>query len=194
MAVTHFILEGIDRLGKDTLATNIQHRLGYHLVLHYSKPLVLDCYNSQGIRAAQQAYQLASFQSLFALLAETTSSVPLICNRAHIGECVYAQLYRGYSGEYVFDLERNFEVSAFEHVRLVLLVEEFSRSKHFVDDGRSLGAPEKRRSEQALFLEAYRKSRFRDKRIVNVTGDDGRFRPPAEILDDALRGARGENV
>ena len=33
----------------------------------------------------------------------------IICNRAHLGECVYAPIYRGYWGEYVFDIENKFK-------------------------------------------------------------------------------------
>jgi hypothetical protein len=38
------LVEGIDRLGKDTLLKGIQDRHGFHLVLRYGKPLKLDFY------------------------------------------------------------------------------------------------------------------------------------------------------
>ncbi|KYF68426.1 hypothetical protein BE15_10515 [Sorangium cellulosum] len=73
------------------------------------------------------------------------------------------------------------------HVRLVLLVEDFAVSRHFIDDGRSLGGAEKRQDEQALFRRAFDASVFRDKRIVCVTDrETGQFRSPDSILDEVL--------
>ncbi len=103
-----FLIEGLDRLGKDTLIEGIQNRLGYHQVLHYSKPLELDCYLRDPSFSAQRHYQEASFRTMFHLLRDAHDA-NIICNRAHLGECVYAPLYRGYSGEYVFDIERDFK-------------------------------------------------------------------------------------
>ena len=70
---------------------------------------------------------------------------------------------------------------------MVLLVEEFGVSAHFVDDGNSLGGTEKRREEQRLFREAFDRSTISDKRIVCVTETaTGGFRPTQDILDEAL--------
>jgi hypothetical protein len=114
-------------------------------------------------------------------------SAKIICNRAHLGECVYAPIYRGYPGEYVFELEREYNVHESQHMRLVLLVEDFAKSKHVLDDGKSLGGPEKRQEEQALFLRAFNNSVIRDKRVVCVTDrETGNFRSPESILDEVL--------
>ena len=34
------------------------------------------------------------------------TDINLIFNRSHLGETVYSPLYRGYSGDYVFDIEK----------------------------------------------------------------------------------------
>jgi hypothetical protein len=41
---TKFMIDGIDRLGKSSLIKRIQDELGYHLVIHYDKPQILQRY------------------------------------------------------------------------------------------------------------------------------------------------------
>jgi hypothetical protein len=179
------LVEGIDRLGKDTLLGGIQGRRGFHLVLRYERPPLLECY--AGESSPQRTYQTASFRTLLELLC-LDRDIRILCNRSHLGEFVYAPLYRQYSGEYVFELEREFRLNETSDVRLILLTEDFECSQHFVDDGKSLGAAEKRPVEQALFMEAFERSLISDKRIVSVTNrKSGAFRDSAEILEEALR-------
>lgn len=177
----HFLIEGLDRLGKDTLIDGIQDELGYHQVLHFSKPKQLKCYGDL------YRYQRASFRNLFSLLSRAHSA-RVICNRAHLGEAVYSPLYRGYSGDYVFDVERDYHAEDLEYSKLVLLTEDFGRSQHFVDDGLSFD-PSKREQEQNLFLEAFKKSRMKHKQIVCVTDPaTGLFRSKEDILREVLHG------
>ena len=95
------MIEGLDRLGKDTLINGVLHKYGYHQVLHFSKPQMLECYTSaeagdpvESKREALRRYQEASFKNMFSILHDARFS-RIICNRAHLGECVYAPLYRG---------------------------------------------------------------------------------------------------
>lgn len=188
-----FLIEGLDRLGKDTLINGIQHVRGYHQVLHFSKPVVLEAYTAgedsdpvQGRKEALYRYQSASFRTMFSLLRDASYS-HIICNRAHLGECVYAPLYRDYSGDYVFDLERNFGMETNRNVRLILLWEDFEIAKHFVDDGESLGAIENREKEQELFMAAFEDSCIPDKRLICVTDQAlGGFKLRQNILAEAL--------
>lgn len=183
---TKLLVEGLDRLGKDTLIRGVLNKYGYHEVLHFSKPERLDVYVHQDSSTTLRRYQEDSFRTLFQLLRAPDAKV--ICNRAHLGECVYAPLYRGYSGDYVFDIERAFGAEALTDTRLVLLIEAFEASRHFVDDGQSLGDPGKRRDEQDRFLTAFQRSTIRDKRTICVTDPKtGAFRPAPAILDEALR-------
>jgi hypothetical protein len=183
----HFLLEGLDRLGKDTLQQGIQHRLGYHRVIHYAKPILLDCYSAtMSPELALRQYQESSFRTMFQILSGARSA-KIIYNRAHLGECVYAPIYRKYAGEYVFELEREFNAHQFSHARLILLVEDFAVSRHFVDDGKSLGSSERRQEEQELFLRAFDASIFPDKRIVCVTDrETGELRSRDSILNEVL--------
>ena len=65
---SHFLIEGLDRLGKDTLSRGIQDRLGFHQVLHYSKPIQLACYASDFPPFAARQYQEARFRTMLQLL------------------------------------------------------------------------------------------------------------------------------
>jgi hypothetical protein len=181
-----FLIEGLDRLGKDLLIAGIQNRLGYHAVIHCSKPMLSEFYARQSTADALRLFQEDTFRTMFSLLCNT-SVKGIIYNRAHLGECVYAPLYRGYSGDYVFDLEGAFGASRLADVRLVLLTENFDASRHFRDDGESLGPTAQRRGEQDLFVRAFMSSTFPDKRIVNVTDvGTGEFRAANAILDEVL--------
>jgi hypothetical protein len=194
--VNKYLIEGLDRLGKDTLIDGILHKRGYHEVLHFSKPKVLSCYlggpyHRQNLNETEERmyalreYQERSFRNLFTML----SSAPyahMICNRAHLGENVYAPLYRGYDGAYVFELERAFRLHEVGSIRLILLTEDFSVSSHFVDDGESFDIT-KREKEQELFMAAFESSIIRDKRVVCVTDRGvGGFRRKEDIIAEAL--------
>lgn len=185
----NFICEGLDRLGKDSLIAGIKNACGYYNVLHRSKPEMLDAYKkaagTQGTSAAF-LYQRDCFSSDMALLwAAEQSNIPIIFNRSWIGEAVYADIYRGYSGAYVFDLEMATGVENLIDTRLILLTENFSISKHFVDDGLSFD-PTKRRQEQDMFIAAFNRSLISNKKMICVTGSDGQFRPRQDILAEAL--------
>ena len=195
MAKCVYAVEGLDRLGKSTLIEGIQHRLGFYQVVHFGKPQVLDVYkgavasiqerphftgNPTGYQ--QYVYQREAFINSM-IMAQ--SGARLIYDRWHLGEDVYAHLYRDYPGDYVFAIEKAMEFDLRGDIRLILLTEDFDRSKHFVSDGSSFDDT-KRRDEQELFVKAFQKSIIPDKRIICVTDLSGKFRPKSDILDEAL--------
>lgn len=191
----NFICEGIDRLGKDSLIKNLINELGFYQVLHRTKPESLDFYlqeakdnKLENLKNAELfLYQRACFSQDMALLkiAELLK-LNIIFNRGWLGEAVYAPLYRGYSGDYVFELEKIAGIDKLSNTRLILLTEDFSKATHFCDDGNSLGTSDKRASEQELFKKAFDRSLIADKKIICVTGEDGNFRAKEDILKDAL--------
>lgn len=186
MAPIRYLIEGLDRLGKDTLIEGILNRFGYHQVIHYVKPKALAYYTAREPAEAFRQYQEDSFRTMFAILSAPLRA-KIVCNRAHLGEFVYAPLYRNYSGEYVFELEREFVANQMEDTRMVLLTEDLASSRHFIDDGNSLGSQDKRCNEQDLFLQAFKMSTLVDKRIVCVTDKaSGQFRSPQSILDEVV--------
>jgi thymidylate kinase len=188
-----FFIEGLDRLGKSTLIDGILNTLGYYEVIHFSKPRHLAIYDELAKiddvlpisekHRSEALYQNAGFVNMMHL---TRGEGHIIFDRAHLGEFVYSPLYRGYSGEYVFDLEKLNGLDVRDDLRLILLTENLEKSTHFVDDGQSLGPAEKRREEQAMFVKAFYRSNIKDKRMISVTNAEGGFRPKDDILAEAL--------
>ena len=186
--INKFIIEGLDRLGKSTLVQNIQEHLGYFQVIHYGKPQTLNYYEEGAAdspdvkQTVQQMYQMACFRNMFKML--NTDGVRMILDRAHLGECVYSPIYRKYEGDYVYGMEEL--IADRDDIRLILLTEDFSASKHFKDDGLSFDVS-KRNQEQQLFIKALFNSNIKDKRMICVTGLNGEFRPEEDILREALQ-------
>ena len=165
-----FLIEGLDRLGKSSLAKNIEEELGYyHLRIHYGKP---------PIRNARE-YQFDLNDQMFKLLE--TPELNIIIDRAHLGETVYAPLARGYDGDYVFDMEREYNT---EDVRLILLYADVD----FVvkDDGKSINSFDLRPHEQEEFIRGFKRSLIVDKRMIKINHGD-KYRPYKEILEEALK-------
>jgi thymidylate kinase len=194
--ISKFLIDGIDALGKSTLISMIKNHSGFWQVHHYEKPELLHHYGhtfedgdinslSASRCKASEAYEKACYDYMFGFLS-LPQNVRIICDRTHLGVPVYSGLYRGYSGNFVFDLEKEYEMSKADHARLILLTEDFSISKHFIDDGKSIDCT-KREIEQAAFIAAFNKSIFPDKRIICVTAEDGSFRPSEQILEEALK-------
>lgn len=188
-----YAVEGLDRLGKSTLIEGIKQKLGFFNVIHFSKPERLDVYKGSTIppEVARHAeaepqlynYQATSFRNSMKL---ATSGARIIFDRWHLGEAVYAPLYRKYEGDYVFDIEKRYKIDETNMVRLILLTEDFDISRHFITDGDSFDDT-KRQQEQELFVKAFNKSIIRDKRIICVTDPHtGLFRSPELILKEAL--------
>jgi thymidylate kinase len=191
MSKNIFIIEGLDRLGKSTLIQGIRDELGYYEVIHFNKPQRLAIYDGKATTEGEvnklqsfYYYQYTSFENMMLLMR---SNANIIFDRAHLGEVVYSPLYRNYSGDYVFELEKQYSIGDLETVRLILLVEDFDKAKHFVDDGNSLGPTEKRFEEQERFISAFHRSLIKDKRIICVTDTTfGGFKNKKDILKEAL--------
>jgi hypothetical protein len=179
----NFIICGLDRLGKSTLINSIKNAKGFFTVIHRQKPEELQYYGNDALLK----YQLACFNSdMRMLLAAEEYNIPIIFDRAWLGEAVYSGLYRNYNGNYVFDLELSNNIDRLTNTRLILLTEDFAHSKHFVDDGESFDIT-KREQEQQLFIDAFNKSTIANKKIICVTDPvTGQFRNKEDILKEAL--------
>jgi thymidylate kinase len=190
----HVIIEGIDRLGKDTLIKGIQDRLGFFQVIHYQKPQLLEKYVTEAKhrnvpeadvkREALKLYQQESFRAMFKLMAGMLTP-RIICNRAHLGETVYAKRYRGYDGSYVFDIEKQFSYTDGPLSQVLLVVLHTSDFSFITDDGLSLDVT-KREEEQADFIEAYHKSSIPNKLLLDVHNGKGGFVSPQFVLDSVV--------
>lgn len=188
----HVIIEGIDRLGKDTLIKGIQDRLGFFQVIHYQKPQLLERYVTEVAkhknvseadvkREALKLYQIESFRAMFKLMAGMLNP-RIICNRAHLGETVYAKRYRGYDGSYVFDIEKQFSYTEGPLSQVLLVVLHTTDFSFITDDGLSLDVT-KREEEQEDFIEAYHKSVIPNKLLIDVHDGKGGFVSPQFVLE-----------
>lgn len=157
-----YIFEGMDKCLKDTFIQKLRGSLAPETqVLKFSTPP--DVHN-------KEAYQKKHFKDMFNILTTsvTTSSRNVILNRAHLGECVYAPIYRGYSADWIFDLEEEFLSVSSSHnsiTKLILLYDSSNNQLRKREDGKSLSKmnDEKLNNERKLFIEAFHKSRFRNK-------------------------------
>ena len=172
------IVCGADRLGKTSLIEAIIEEKGYRPVIHYSKPKKLDVYD-YSVFSPEYEYQYHSFVNGFQLI---DSKVPLIFDRFHIGEYVYGEMYRGYDGSYVFDLEKQFDLANQEQVVLVLLTT--SDWSFISDDGKSFDFNRKQ-EEQQLFIEAFNKSIIPNKVLIDIN-NSGKRKTIEEMLNEII--------
>lgn len=185
------IVEGIDRLGKSTLIEGLRDELGYFQVVHYEKPKLLKYHlEASAIAAggtvtdpwvkqlAYKIYQYTSFKTMFNMLGSPGS---FIMDRAHLGEVVYAPMYRGYDGDYVFDLE-NDHLADTERTLLVHLTT--SDLSFIADDGLSLDFA-KREQEREIFRRAFERSQIKRKITVDVSNGP-QFKRKKDILNEVL--------
>jgi len=203
---TKFLIDGIDRLGKSSLIKKIQEELGYHLVIHYDKPKLLpnlidtaDCikraevsetdydesYRNLSIEnLARRLYQEDANRNMFKLLG---TDMNIILDRTHLGEMVYAPLYRKYSGEYVYQMEQDLIDSKtytfHDDIRLILLTS--SNTEMLVDDGLGFD-PSKKNDEQNLFIDAFNRSKLTNKVIVDVHNGNGGYKTYEEVFNEAI--------
>tara|TARA_R110001592_G_scaffold162601_1_gene396200 strand:+ start:8648 stop:9235 length:588 start_codon:yes stop_codon:yes gene_type:complete len=158
------IIEGPDRVGKDTQQDMIiknSHNKAFHKLHYTSVPF-------KGEAAA--TYSARMYTDMFNIMsALKDKNINIIFNRSHLGESIYAPLYRGYSGDYVFDIERRYASSLRENLYLITLVND-TKTLIERDDGNSLydGLEESLRAEIDGFTRAHRKSKIKNKLLLNV--------------------------
>lgn len=159
------IIEGVDRVGKDTQIQLIIERLNslvFHKVHYSSLPFKND--NEKHITYSRKMYD-----DMFKLMTSSKeNNINIIFNRSHLGESVYSPLYRGYSGDYVFDIEQNYVNDLRENLYLITIVND----PHIVwnrDDGKSLSKNEEEiKAEIDGFQRAHRLSKIKNKLFLNV--------------------------
>ena len=171
------LLEGIDRLGKSSMAKEVQDKLGYHTYFHCSKPEKLAKYTGSRIESPERRYQKETFHNMFKILE---TDINVIFDRAHLGEVVYSPGIRGYDGDYVFNIEQKYNTDG---VRLVLLYADVDFTVK--DDGESLQSWLLRPSEQEEFKRAFNRSNIKDKRMIKVNNGQ-EFRPIEDILKEVI--------
>jgi thymidylate kinase len=165
------IIEGTDNVGKDTQQDLIIKNMSNHVFhkLHYSSLPFKDDKDKHA------AYSKDLYETMFQLMIKSKSTetkddldINIIFNRSHLGETIYSPLYRGYSGDYVFDIEKKYTKALREELYLITLVND----PHTIlkrDDGKSFyGNEEEVKAEVDGFKRAHRKSTIKNKLLVNV--------------------------
>jgi thymidylate kinase len=169
------IIEGTDNVGKTTQANLIKERMkdrGVFHVVHYSSLPFKDKEN-------HIEYSHSLYEDMFDMMDVLNKyGHNVIFDRSHLGESVYAPLYRGYSGDFIFDIEKESVHKLSDSVYLITLVNDpklvMSR-----DDGFSFYTNEQEvQDEVDGFIRAHRKSIIKNKLLINV-GDMG----PTEVSD-----------
>ena len=165
------IIEGTDNVGKDTQQNLIIERmpeLVFHK-LHYSS---LPFRDDKQLHAN---YSKKMYDNMFKLMMKSKIAhqpgdepINLIFNRSHLGETVYSPLYRGYSGDYVFDIEKKYTHALRENLYLITL----TNDPHTIlkrDDGKSFyGNEEEVKAEVDGFKRAHRLSSIKNKLHIDV--------------------------
>jgi len=159
------LFEGPDRCGKSTQITKLQSLLTdkpLHL-LHYFA--LKGFSNSESIK--EYSYNL--YKSMFDLLKNNYKESHFIIDRAHISEAVYSPLYRNYSGEYVYDLEKNYIGTEFwSQFYLITFIDNIENIIKR-DDGLSFTIePGNISKEINSFIDATQKSNIINKKIINI--------------------------
>lgn len=158
------MMEGPDNVGK---STQIKMLLKYLIdkptyVIHFS--------GISGITSNEsRKYSELMYDDMFNIIKEANNNDRnLIFDRSHIGEFVYSPLYRNYSGEYIFDIEKKY-LDIIKNVYLFTFIDNpVNLLKR--EDGNSFTIDvHKKEQEIDLFKEAYRKTNIKHKYIVDVS-------------------------
>ena len=173
------IIEGADAMGKSTQIANIEKEFekrnkAVHIV-HYSN-IKLD--TNEDIKLASQI----RYREMFRLMSVLPNENVLIFDRAHLGETVYSPIYRKYSGDFVFDYEKDYVNHNNPVTKLIVFTDTpeavIERDKKR-GDGLSFSLDiEKKREEIAAFERAYEMSSL-DKKLIHLNG-----RTPEQIWEE----------
>ena len=103
-------IEGPDRCGKSS-----QVKLLWKWLSKNSDSSIMNMHFS-GLPSKDASYR--NFHTMFDIVEEN-EYVNFILDRSHIGEVVYAPIYRNYDGNYVFGLEEEFDLSDYYLITFV---------------------------------------------------------------------------
>ena len=159
------IIEGTDNVGKDTQQNLIIEKMNDYVFhkFHYSSLPFKDD------KEMHATYSKKMYDDMFKVMMNCKDKdINFIFNRSHLGETVYSPLYRGYSGDYVFDIEKKYTKALREDLYLITL----TNDPHTIlkrDDGKSFyGNEEEVMAEVDGFKRAHRLSTIKNKIHVNV--------------------------
>ena len=189
----HIIIEGGDRLGKDTLLKNLCKHFDYNnlTIRHFDKP-------PKGMSPKETLdFQFEVFYKEMIFRDFINENIDgddwgyhpniLIWNRSHLGEYVYSQMFRGITKRDVKAKLEKFEKSTLSsNIYLITLT---TAPKFFLDqeDGLSFSQNlEQKSKELRLFKEAHNLSLIPNKRLIQVNiGKE--YRGKEHIFEEVLK-------
>jgi thymidylate kinase len=160
-------MEGLDNCGK---TTQIRKLLKYFIdkptfVIHFSGIQDISAQKSKN-------YSIKLYNEMFLLMKNAYQDQrSLIFDRSHIGEYVYAPMYRNYPGDFIFDIENIYENDLFfNNIYLFTMIDD---PENIIkrEDGKSFSIElENKQKEIDLFVEATNRSNIKHKKIINIAG------------------------
>jgi thymidylate kinase len=199
------IIEGGDRLGKSTLIAKLAEHFNFDnvTVRHFGKPpkvfpegvdpltFQMECFYKEAFLVEQVKQMEEDEYNYYENI--------VIWNRAHLGEYVYGQMFRGLDPEQIKNALLNFEERFLLYddlnVSLILLTAE-PEFFHKREDGNSLSKTiDQKTRELALFDEAFHNSSI-DKKLRLKVNIDKEFLPKDFIFNkviDFLKDEKGLN-
>lgn len=163
----YIIVEGTDRCGKSTIINNIKQHFNqftFH-ALHYSN---VKQHSIEEVQTYSKKMYTEMFELMINLIPFDKSGI--ICDRSHLGECVYGPMYRNYSGDYVLDIEKEFNHfnPVWDNLFLFTLYDTPERLVQR-DDGLSFSTDlVKKQTEIDGFLRAHELSSIKHKKLINI--------------------------
>jgi len=188
----HIIIEGGDRLGKDTLLRNLCNHFNYNniTIRHFDKP-------PKGMSPKETLdFQFEVFYKEMLFVDHINDIMDgdkwgyhdnvVIWNRSHLGEYVYSQMFRGISRKDVATRLKLFEERNLSSTQYLITLT--ASPKFFLDqeDGESFSQDlDQKTRELQLFKEAHALSLILNKKLIKVNQGNG-YRGKEVILNEVL--------
>ena len=176
------IVEGCDRVGKDTLVSGLQKTFATTEMIHWGYPIGdtnddKTAYQKEDFKLNMMKWRVEKYWDKADLV---------IWNRSHLGEYVYGKLYRdSYPDTWVPQLEERF-LGKEENAYLILLVAdpEFIAKQ---DDGLSYSAKvEDKKEELKQFVSSFKDSKITNKKLIMVHDENGYYSADS-ILEKVIK-------
>jgi len=161
------IFDGLDRTGK---STQIKLLMKYLIddptyVIHFT--------NIPGISSQQSKnYSKMLYNDMFKFIEDNSKIYKrnIIFDRSHIGEYVYAPMYRNYIGSFIYNIEKKYEnTPIFKDIFLFVCVDEAENLLRR-EDGHSLSSNSSilKVHEIKMFESAFNLSLIKNKLLINI--------------------------
>lgn len=115
------------------------------------------------------------FEMCFAYTSSSLDDRVLILNRSHIGENVYAPMYRHTSGEWIFNIEKMWKRLYQESWKTLNLITFIDKPENLIDreDGLSFSTDiEKKKEEIQRFISTTNQSNIENKYLIDICDKD----------------------